>query len=173
MKPSWLSIFTNIAHGVLWYDSAPNLQSNFRAKICSSPHHSREYLHHPLFHPPTIQNHIKFNAHLFWLHNVNKKPFTRYCGRYKNKETAWNFTDSIRPRLVVRHNKTGNITDHISQPSSPSPPFPLLAGGRVLQSKNWEKQKPLKTTQQSHELALMRHSSHSSPLSRSLCIILS
>ena len=34
-----------------------------------------------------------------------RKPFTRYCGRYKNKETAWNFTDSARPQLIVRHIK--------------------------------------------------------------------
>ncbi|KAF3693553.1 hypothetical protein EXN66_Car009229 [Channa argus] len=72
----------------------------------------------PPFPPQQFQNHIKFNAHLFWLHNVNRKPFTRYCGRYKNKETVENCTDSIRPQLAVRHNKKGNSTDHISQPSS-------------------------------------------------------
>lgn len=29
---------------------------------------------------------------------------------------------SIRPRLAVRHNKKGNITDHISQPRRPAGP---------------------------------------------------
>lgn len=104
-----------------------------------------------------FQKHIKFNAHLFWLHNVNKKPFTRYCGRYKNKETAWNFTDYIRPRLVVRHNKkeTSQITFH--NPSSSGLSF----------SANRVKQKPLNWLN-SHfswpELALMHRSIKSFPL---------
>lgn len=85
--------FTNIAHCVfmIWFfPKSNNLEPWFLQPSSVLP---SECLHS---HPSKFQNHIKFNAHLFWLHNVNKKkPFTRYCGRYKNKETAWNFTDSI------------------------------------------------------------------------------
>lgn len=157
MKLSWLSIFfTNIAHGV-FYDMILPRSNNLELQFCSRPR--LRIPSHPL-RPPTPQqfwNHIKFNAHLFWLHNVNKKPFTRYCGRYKNKETAWNFTDSIRPQLVVRHNKkeTSQITFHNPRPA-----------GQVLQVTERNKNPWIDSTVTSWwpELAVVHHSIKSFPL---------
>lgn len=96
-----------------------------------------------------FQKHIEFNAHLFWLHNVNKKPFTRYCGRYKNKETAGNVTDSIRPLAHRATQEKGNITDHISQP--------FIRQALLSRPRETE-------TLESTELALMQHTIKSFPL---------
>lgn len=61
---------TNIAHDVLFFFLASDLQA-VKGKKKKKTKKQNNYKKKGLAAP----KHITFNAHLFWLHNVNKKPF--------------------------------------------------------------------------------------------------
>lgn len=107
LKPSWLSIFTNIAHTFFFYDSVQILRALLKVQV---------WIISPLSHPSksepySILMHIYFGC-IILIRNLLQDT----VGEIRLRKTAWNFTD-LGLNLSCDTIK-GNITDHVSQPLS-------------------------------------------------------